>query len=155
MGRLIDARDAQGRQYREVPEGGAPEVGIVVRPDASGTGDGWNLRLTLHYFAFSPDRSAGPQARLAVAGRGTAGLSLDGKPLAVLRGPGYHLPARLVSRGTHELTARLYADDGTVWAVRGKPIETTAELTASDAGVGQKTDAPDAEPSPGDTGSTP
>ena len=34
-------------------------------------------------------------------------------------------------RGTHHLTARLYADDHTVWAVADKPVEATADLTAS------------------------
>lgn len=128
-GRLIDARDAEGHQYREVPEQRAPEADLVVSPAAR---SGWDLHLTLHHFRLTPARDG---ARTAVVGRGRAELSLDGRPLAVLHDSHYHLPEQLLSRGTHQLTARLYADDGTVWALHGEPIESTADLTASEPGV--------------------
>ncbi|MET9829941.1 hypothetical protein ABZ078_11600 [Streptomyces sp. NPDC006385] len=41
--------------------------------------------------------------------------------------------ARPVPRGTHHVTVQLHADDGTVWAVDGTPVESTADLTASGA----------------------
>lgn len=129
-GRLIDARDADGRQYREVPERQAPEADLVVSPDPR---SGWDLHLTLHRFRLTPAQQG---ARTAVAGRGRVELSLDGRRLAVLHAPRYHLPAHLLSRGTHQLTARLYADDGTVWAVHGEPVESTAALTASEPTAG-------------------
>jgi hypothetical protein len=69
----------------------------------------------------------------AVAGRGVALLSLDGRTLATLRTAEYHLTGDLVPRGTHHITARLYADDRTAWAVGGKPVESTADITASGA----------------------
>ncbi|CAL9400904.1 hypothetical protein SUDANB140_01452 [Streptomyces sp. enrichment culture] len=126
VGRLLDATDDEGRRYREVDAERAPDVGIEVQPDSD---DSWDVRLTLSGFRFSPS-GAGTQA---VAGRGTARLFLDGDLLTHLRGPRYHLAADLVPRGTHQVTVRLYADDDTVWAVDGEPVESTADITASDA----------------------
>jgi hypothetical protein len=125
VGRLLEGRDKEGRPYREVDEKGAPEVGIEVQPDVHG---GWDVRLTVTGFRFSP---AGTAAR-AVAGRGVAHLYVDGRLVVRLRSPEYRLSARLVPRGTHQVTARLHADDGTVWAVDGKPVESTADITASE-----------------------
>lgn len=105
---------------------GAPEVGIEVQPDVHDT---WDVRLTVHNFRFSP---GGAKPR-AVAGRGVAYLFVDDRLVARLRGLTYRLPAKLVPRGTHHVTARLYADDGTVWAVKGDPVESTADITASEA----------------------
>ncbi|MFC9466110.1 hypothetical protein [Streptomyces coelicoflavus] len=126
VGKLLDATDEQGRRYREVDAEHAPEVGIEVQPEADDT---WDVRLTVRDFRFSPDGTE----EQAVAGRGVAHLFLDGDHLTRLRGPRYRLAADLVSRGTHQLTVRLYADDGTVWAVEGEPVESTADITASDA----------------------
>ncbi|GAA3307454.1 hypothetical protein GCM10020295_66370 [Streptomyces cinereospinus] len=124
-GRLLDDTDEAGRPYREVRDEEAPEVGIEVQPDTSGAG--WDVRLTLRGFRFSPAGTA-PEAS---PGRGVARLFLDGRPVAQLRGPEHRLAAGLVPRGTHQVTARLYADDGSVWAVDGEPVESTADLTAS------------------------
>lgn len=142
-GKVLDDTDSDGRHYREVEEGRAPEVGIEVQPDVAGgggaqgaaegvdRGGGWDVRLTLRGFRLSP---AGARAR-AVAGRGLAYLFVDGRLVARLRTPGHRLPADLVPRGTHHITVRLYADDGTVWAVDGAPVERTADITASEAGT--------------------
>ncbi|MFJ6572883.1 hypothetical protein ACIQNU_36310 [Streptomyces sp. NPDC091292] len=123
VGKLLDDTDEQGRRYREIDEDEAPAIGMAVRPDASD--DGWRVRLTVHRFRFAPPGTA----PVAVPGRGYVLLFLDGRPLDRLRGPDFHLPGSRLSRGTHALTARLYADDGTVWAVKGKPVEGTADLT--------------------------
>ncbi|MFF8595479.1 nuclear transport factor 2 family protein [Streptomyces sp. NPDC015220] len=125
VGKVIDHTDEEGRPYREVTEKGAPEVGVEVRPDAGGS---WDVRLTVRRFRFSP---AGTAARPA-PGRGLAHLLVDGRLVGRLRAPDYRLSARLVPRGTHHITARLYADDDTVWAVAGKPVQSTADITASD-----------------------
>lgn len=125
VGRLLDDTDEEGRRYREVDAERAPEVGIEVQPEAD---DSWDVRLTVREFRFSP---ADAEAK-AVAGRGVAHLFLDGDLVTRLHGPEYRLPAGLVPRGTHQVTVRLYADDGTVWAVDGEPVESTADLTASD-----------------------
>ncbi|MCI3275607.1 hypothetical protein [Streptomyces cylindrosporus] len=125
VGKILDGTDKEGRHLREVDKKGAPEVGIEVRPD---TDDTWDVRLTVHNFRFSP---AGTKSQ-AVAGRGFAYLFVDDRLVTRLRGTAYRLPARLVPRGTHHVTARLYADDGTVWAVNGEPVESTADITASE-----------------------
>ncbi|MDT0611370.1 hypothetical protein [Streptomyces lancefieldiae] len=141
VGRLLDDTDEEGRRYREVDGEHAPEVGIEVQPESD---DSWDVRLTVRNFRFSP---AGAAAK-AVAGRGVAHLFLDGDLLTRLRGPEYRLAADLVPRGTHQVTVRLYADDGTVWAVDGKPVESTADLTASEPEPTAATE-PGQSPEPG------
>ncbi|WP_150134847.1 hypothetical protein [Streptomyces hyaluromycini] len=126
VGKILDGTDESGRHYRELDRKRAPEVDTVVTPDAAG---GWDVRLDVHRFRFSP---AGTAAK-AVVGRGLAYLFVDGDLVTRLRTSAYHLPAGLVPHGTHHITARLYADDGTVWAVHGKPVESTADVTASGA----------------------
>jgi hypothetical protein len=124
VGKVLDDTDEEGRHYREVDKKGAPQVAVEVQPDS---GDSWDVRLILRHFHFS----AAHVLPLAVAGHGVALLYLDGHSLARLRTTDYHLPGSLVPRGTHHITARLYADDQTVWAVHGKPVESTADITAS------------------------
>ncbi|MER6533967.1 hypothetical protein ABT215_09170 [Streptomyces sp900105755] len=126
VGKILGETDESGRHYRELDKKHAPEVGTVVTPDAAG---GWDVRLDVHRFRFSRASAAAK----AVAGRGLAYLFVDGGLVTRLRTPAYHLPAGLVPHGTHHITARLYADDGTVWAVHGKPVESTADVTASGA----------------------
>ncbi|MFP3990266.1 cupredoxin domain-containing protein [Streptomyces sp. E11-3] len=124
VGELLDTRDQSGHRYRQVAKEGAPEVALTVRPD---TQDGWNLHLSVRNFRFTPDSVGGA----ALHGTGHAHLYLDGRKVARLYAAWHHLPGRLVAKGTHELTVRLYADDHTPWAVDGKPIESTAKLTDS------------------------
>ncbi|MFE4965308.1 hypothetical protein [Streptomyces sp. NPDC056660] len=132
VGKILDDTDESGRHYREIDKRQAPDVGTVVTPDRAG---GWDVRIDVHRFRFS---RAGTAAR-AVAGHGLAYLFVDGHLVTRLRTPAYHLPARLVPHGTHHITARLYADDGTVWAVHGKPVESTADVTASGAETAKAT----------------
>ncbi|MFE5805957.1 hypothetical protein [Streptomyces sp. NPDC056491] len=127
VGTLLTATDTVGHRLREVPAQGAPEVQLTVRPDSE---DGWNLQLAVKNYRFTPDSTGGA----ALPGAGHAHLELDGRKLARLYGPWFHLPAAQVPEGAHTLTVRLYADDHTAWAVSGKPVEGTAELTASAAG---------------------
>ncbi|MFF4907035.1 hypothetical protein ACFY2T_19425 [Streptomyces sp. NPDC001260] len=124
VGKVLDDTDQEGRHLREVEKKGAPEVGIEVQPDSGGT---WDVRLSVHHFRFS----ATDAERRAVAGRGYVRLYVDDRPVTRLRSTAYRLPARLVPRGTHHVTARLYADDGTAWAVKGRPVQSTADITAS------------------------
>ncbi|MEV6961618.1 hypothetical protein AB0M97_20930 [Streptomyces sp. NPDC051207] len=121
-GRLLEETDEGGRRYREVDAEGAPRVRVEVQPDEDGS---WDVRLTLRDFRLSPP---GTRAR-PVPGQGFAHLYMDGRLVARLRTPEHRLPA--VPRGTHQVTARLYADDGTVWAVDGEPVESTADITVS------------------------
>ncbi|MEU4726902.1 hypothetical protein [Streptomyces sp. NPDC023588] len=124
VGTLLTAADGTGHRLREVPAEGAPEVQLTARPDSE---DGWNLQLTVRNFRFTPDSTGGA----ALPGAGHAHLELDGRKLARLYGPWFHLPAAQVPEGAHTLTVRLYADDHTAWAVSGKPVEGTAPLTAT------------------------
>lgn len=125
---VAERTDDEGRPYREISGEDAPEIGVVVQPDGARPG-GWDVRIRVRHFRLSPE---GTPAE-AVRGRGYARLSLDGRPLARLRTTAYRLPPTRLARGTHHLTARLYADDHTVWAVEGEPVEATADLTASGA----------------------
>ncbi|MGW1957397.1 hypothetical protein ACWCPI_32370 [Streptomyces sp. NPDC001920] len=139
-GKVLDDTDSHGRHYRETAEGHVPEVGVEVQPGPDGGGGEWDVRVTLRDFRLSP---AGVQPR-AVAGRGLAYLFVDDRLVTRLRTFEHRLPAGLVPRGTHHVTVRLYADDGTVWAVDGEPVESTADITASQAGTAV-TPAPSAE----------
>ncbi|WP_234318354.1 cupredoxin domain-containing protein [Streptomyces sp. NRRL S-244] len=130
VGTLLDAQDPTGHRLREVTAEGAPEVRLAARPDSE---DGWNLQLTVKNFRFTPDSTGGA----ALPGAGHAHLELDGRKLARLYGPWFHLPAAQVPEGTHTLTVRLYADDHTAWAVAGKAVEGTLQLTATAATPGQ------------------
>ncbi|MCP3757539.1 cupredoxin domain-containing protein [Streptomyces sp. TBY4] len=125
VGTLLTADDGTGHRLREVPAEGAPEVRLAARPDSE---DGWNLQLTVANFHFTPDSTGGA----ALPGAGHAHLELDGRKLARLYGPWFHLPAAQVPEGgPHTLTVRLYADDHTAWAVAGKPVEATLQLAAA------------------------
>ncbi|MFF7665183.1 hypothetical protein, partial [Streptomyces canus] len=126
VGKVLDDTDHEGRHYREVDKGNAPDVGIVVQPDTDD--DSWSVRLTVENFTFSP---AATKTK-AVSGHGVAVLFVDDRPVTTLRAPSYHLATAYVPQGTHTVTARLYADDGTVWAVDGAPVESTADVTASE-----------------------
>ncbi|MGW4687438.1 hypothetical protein ACWEPM_21420 [Streptomyces sp. NPDC004244] len=127
-GTLLDTVDGTGHRLREVPAAGAPEVRVTVHPDSE---DGWNLQLAVENFRFTPESAGGA----ALPGAGHAHLELDGRKLARLYGPWYHLPAAQVPEGPHTLTVRLYADDHTAWAVSGKPVEGTAQLSAAAPGA--------------------
>ncbi|MFG2982605.1 hypothetical protein ACGFYQ_15320 [Streptomyces sp. NPDC048258] len=123
-GTLLTTDDGTGHRLREVPAEGAPEVRLTARPDSE---DGWNLQLSVQNFRFTPDSTGGA----ALPGAGHAHLELDGRKLARLYGPWFHLPAAQVPEGAHTLTVRLYADDHTAWAVSGKPVEGTTQLAAA------------------------
>ncbi|MFF3428528.1 hypothetical protein [Streptomyces sp. NPDC002602] len=134
VGTLLDAQDGAGHRLRQVPAQGAPEVRLTTRPDSE---DGWNLQLGVKNFRFTPDSVGGA----ALPGAGHAHLELDGRKLARAYGPWYHLSAAQVPEGAHTLTVRLYADDHTAWAVGGKAVEATAELTGGPPGQGSHSHA--------------
>ncbi|MFF4323914.1 hypothetical protein [Streptomyces sp. NPDC001568] len=147
VGTLLEARDGTGHRLREVPAQGAPEVRLTARPDSE---DGWNLHLALTNFRFTPDSAGGG----ALPGAGHAHLELDGRKLARVYGPWFHLPAAQVPQGPHTLTVRLYADDHTAWAVAGKAIEAAVPLAAPPAGGehSHPADTPSATGTPSTTG---
>ncbi|MFD0342752.1 hypothetical protein ACFVH0_29425 [Streptomyces sp. NPDC127117] len=131
VGRLLTADDGSGNRLRQVDAEGAPSVTVAVRPDSE---DGWNVHLSVRNFRFTPDSVGGA----ALLGRGHARLFLDGHPLARVYGSWYHLPASLVrgaGKGGTELTARLYADDHTAWAVNSAPVQATTSLSTAPSGA--------------------
>ncbi|MFD3678936.1 hypothetical protein [Streptomyces sp. NPDC058613] len=148
-GTLLTTDDGAGHRLREVPAEGAPKVRLTARPDSE---DGWNLQLALEGFDFTPDSTGGA----ALRGAGHAHLELDGRKLARLYGPWFHLPAAQVPEGAHTLTVRLYADDHTAWAVSGKPIEATIPLAGGGQAAGHSHDAtpPTSTPAPTPTPTT-
>ncbi|EST21901.1 hypothetical protein M878_35905 [Streptomyces roseochromogenus subsp. oscitans DS 12.976] len=135
VGKVLDGTDETGRHLREVDRKNAPEVGVEVTPHSGG---GWDVRLSFRHFRCS----APGTAPTAVTGRGLVHLLVDGHQVAGLRTRAYRLPDRLVPHGTHHVTARLYADDGTVWAVHGRPVQSTADITVSDVETATATAQP-------------
>lgn len=115
-GTLLPARDEGGHRLRELPAAAAPTVRAEARPDSEG---GWNVHLTVERFRFTPESTGGA----ALPGRGHARLLVDGKETTRLYGPWAYVPA-----GARALTVRLHADDHTVWAVAGTPVQTTLRL---------------------------
>ncbi|MFH9724968.1 hypothetical protein ACH4M4_18675 [Streptomyces sp. NPDC017254] len=115
-GTLLAARDEGGHRLRELPAAEAPAVRAEARPDSEG---GWNVHLTVERFRFTPESTGGA----ALPGRGHARLLVDGRETARLYGPWGYVPA-----GAHTLTVRLHADDHTVWATAGAPVQTTVRL---------------------------
>lgn len=158
-GTLLPARDESGHRLREVPAATAPTVRVEARPDTEG---GWNIRLTVERFRFTPDSTGGA----ALPGRGHARLVSDGRETARLYGDWGHVPP-----GVRTLTVRLHADDHTVWAVAGAPVQATVRLddapatsappsprpsgtaTATATATGAATTAPPT-PRPSETGRT-
>ncbi|MFD3660547.1 hypothetical protein ACFWVF_08075 [Streptomyces sp. NPDC058659] len=130
-GTLLPARDEAGHRLREVPAATAPTVRIETRPDTEG---GWNVHLTVERFRFTPDSTGGA----ALPGRGHARLLADGKETARLYGAWGYVPP-----GIRTLTVRLHADDHTVWAVAGAPVQATVRLDGA---------APSTPPSPRPSG---
>ncbi|MFG3349759.1 hypothetical protein ACGF1Z_32445 [Streptomyces sp. NPDC048018] len=140
-GRLLATKDSTGHRLREVPADGAPVVRFEARPDSEG---GWNVHLLVERFRFTPESTGGA----ALPGRGHARLLVDGREAARAYGPWVHVPART---GARTLTARLLADDHTVWAVAGRPVEATLPLgadapSATTPGTGAPRTTPAAPP---------
>ncbi|WP_037643733.1 hypothetical protein [Streptomyces exfoliatus] len=120
-GTLLPARDESGHRLREVPAATAPTVRVEARPDTEG---GWNVHLAVERFRFTPDSTGGA----ALPGRGHARLLTDGRETARLYGAWGYVPP-----GVRTLTVRLHADDHTVWAVAGAPVQATVRLDGTPA----------------------
>ncbi|MFF7439354.1 hypothetical protein [Streptomyces sp. NPDC008122] len=120
-GTLLAARDEGGHRLRELPAADAPTVRAEAAPDSEG---GWNVHLTVERFRFTPESTGGA----ALLGRGHARLLVDGREAARLYSPWGYVPP-----GAHTLTVRLHADDHTVWAVAGAPVQATVRLGATPA----------------------
>ncbi|MFJ9433078.1 hypothetical protein ACIRQY_25955 [Streptomyces sp. NPDC101490] len=138
-GTLLPARDEGGHRLRELPAADAPTVRAEAVPDSEG---GWNVHLTVERFRFTPESTGGG----ALPGRGHARLLVDGRETGRLYGPWGYVPP-----GARTLTVRLHADDHTVWAVAGAPVQTTLPLGAAPAPSDPGT-PPAATPGPATSG---
>ncbi|WP_432066310.1 hypothetical protein [Streptomyces sp. C10-9-1] len=124
-GTLLPAKGkSRHERLRQVPAKDAPAVTVTVRAD---THDGWNIRLDVQRFRFSPDSVGGA----AVLGSGHARLLLDGAEVARVYGDRHHLPSADVPAGSQMLTVRLHADDHTVWALDGEPVQDSVPLSGT------------------------
>ncbi|MFJ3176727.1 hypothetical protein ACIPJK_39325 [Streptomyces roseus] len=119
-GHVLNATSPDGHPLRQVPADAAPKLTLKVNKDSA---SGWNLHLVTKNFTFTPEH-AGESAK---AGEGHAHLYMDGKKLARVYSPWFHIPVEAVPEGKHTLSASLTANDHTVWAVTNKII--TAEVT--------------------------
>ena len=98
---------------------GAPTVVITATADSM---TGWNVHVETKNFRFAPEHVG--QAH--VAGEGHAHLYLDGKKIARLYGPWFHVPAQ--AAGKHSLRVTLNANSHEELAVDGKVIEATTQI---------------------------
>lgn len=88
-----------------------------------GAPDGWYLHIITTNFTFTPEKiNTAP-----VADEGHAHLYIDGK-LTVVMGPWFHIPGDAVSPGKHTVMVSLNANDHSVFANNGQPIEAMQTL---------------------------
>jgi copper(I)-binding protein len=99
----------------------APVLSLTAEPDAVG---GWNLHLTAENFRFAPENVNSAHQ----AGQGHAHLYVDGKKVARLYGPWYHLGK--LAPGEHELKITLNANDHRPLAVDGVPLTAAVTVVA-------------------------
>ena len=96
----------------------APTLDFRVAKDAA---SGWNLHIVTTGFRFAPESVNAPHR----PGEGHAHVYVDGKKVARIYGPRFHLGALPPGRVT--LSVTLNANDHSALAVAGRPL--TAEKT--------------------------
>lgn len=153
-GQLLSAESADGHKLRNVPAEQAPRVELEVTEDSS---SGWNVHVVTEGFEFAPERLGEVRPQ-----EGHAHLFIDGEKVARLYGPWYHLSGSAVPAGEHELSVSLNANDHTLWAVDGEPIQASTTVTSiagsghehgDGHGTGHESDAENKEEDPGQSGS--
>lgn len=103
----------------EIPAGQpVPAVSLVVRPDAM---SGWNLEMRVRNFTFAPDRI---NTKSTSVNEGHAHLYVNGKKVARLYGPWYHLPN--LPPGANRITVTLNTNDHGDLVHQGQVIQDTA-----------------------------
>ncbi len=108
---------------RDVPAATAPAITMTVTKDAS---DGWNIFLEIENFTFDPKMESDPDA----PGSGHAHLYVDGKKMARLYSPYFHLAD--MAPGQHEIIVALSSNDHAYYTVQGNRIEARAMVLQSD-----------------------
>ncbi len=104
----------------EIPEGTpVPAVRLHVSMDSE---SGWNLYVETKHFRFAPE-SLNKPGRL---GEGHAHLYVDGKKIARLYGPWYHLGN--LQPGIHKIRVELNSNEHAPFEYKGKKIEDTVTI---------------------------
>ena len=91
----------------------------VVRDPASG----WNLHIVTTNFRFAPERVSAPHR----PGEGHAHVYVDGRKIARIYGPWFHLGA--LPPGKAAIAVTLNANDHGVLAVSGRPLKVEKTIT--------------------------
>lgn len=108
-----------------IPEGEpVPTVDLAVEPDPVA---GWNVQVTAENFRFAPEEVANPGDWNA----GHAHLYLDGKKVARLYGPWFHLTG--VEPGDRTLRVTLNTNDHRDLKVGEGVVEATTEFTVPES----------------------
>ena len=98
----------------ELPAGpAAPTLDLQLAKDAK---SGWNLHIATTNFRFAPERAS----RANRAGEGHAHVYVDGRKIARLYGPWFHLDG--LPPGKAEIAVTLIANDHSDLAVAGRPL---------------------------------
>lgn len=126
-GSLLAADDTTHRDHGSHNHGtlsltdiaGAPTVRLRAERDPMA---GWNIQIVTERFRFAPERVNQTHA----AGEGHAHLYVDGKKVARVYGPWFHLGPQ--TPGKHELRVTLNANSHEELAVKSKKIEATAVI---------------------------
>jgi len=96
-----------------------PKVDVEATADAK---DGWNIKVITENFVFTPENVNGD----SVQGEGHAHLYLDGKKIARLYGPWYHLTG--VAAGHHLIRVTLNANNHSELAIDDESIAAEIEI---------------------------
>jgi hypothetical protein len=100
----------------------APTIDFVVEED---TKSGWNITLTTTNFVFAPENVN----EAPVVGEGHAHLYVDDVKIARLYGPYFHYDKNF--DGSKVFRVELNANDHSVYAVDGEPIDKEVTVTHS------------------------
>lgn len=105
----------------DLPDGpDAPTLDFRAVRDAA---SGWNLHIVTTGFRFAPERVNRPHR----AGEGHAHVYVDGRKIARIYGPWFHLGA--LPRGRVTLGVTLNANDHSGLAVAGRPLKAEKTVT--------------------------
>lgn len=119
---LVRAEGHAGHHHGTLEVSGTPPtLGIKVEPDSM---TGWNLQLITTAFRFAPEHVGGA----VVPNEGHAHLHVDGKKVARLYGPWFHLES--LASGPHVLRVTLNANSHEELNIGGKPIEASIGVVA-------------------------
>lgn len=109
------------QKFTDIPAGDpVPTVSFTITKDAVG---GYDLHVETTNFAFTPELINTD----AIPDQGHAHLYIDGQ-LTILLAPWYHIAA--LAPGIHTIAVSLNANDHSVFAVHGQPIQATEQFTA-------------------------